>query len=58
VLALVNTNNIPLWADLGIIAAFSLVIYYWAMYTKLPRAEMLALVEAQAGEEDVPPPTL
>jgi len=58
VLAPVNTNNIPLWADLGIIAAFSLVIYYWAMYTKLPREEMLALVEAQSGEEDVLAPTI
>jgi amino acid transporter len=58
VLAPVNTNTIPLWADLGVIAAFSLVIYYWALAVKLPREEMLALVEAQSGEEDVPPPTL
>jgi amino acid transporter len=54
----VNTNTIPLWADLGIIAAFSLVIYFWALAVKLPREEMLALVAAQAGEEDVPPATL
>jgi amino acid transporter len=58
VLSPVNTNNIPLWWDLVIIAAFSLGIYYWAMATKLPRAEMLELVAAQSGVEDVPPPTL
>ena len=53
-----NSNTIPLWWDLVIIAAFSLAIYYWAMYVKLPREEMLALVEAQAQEVDVPPETL
>ena len=47
-----------LWCDLVIIAAFSLVIYYWALYAKLPREEMLALVNAQAAEKDVPPETL
>ena len=58
VLSPVNTNRIGLWYDLVIIAAFSLAIYYWAMYVKLPSSEMLALVEAQSSEEDVPPPTL
>lgn len=58
VLSPVNTNTIPLWWDLVVIAAFSLVIYYWAMAVKLPRGEMLALVAAQSAEEDVPPPTL
>jgi amino acid transporter len=53
-----NTNTIGLWWDLGIIAVFSLAIYYWAMFTKLPREDMLALVEAQSGEEDVPPATI
>ena len=57
-LAPVNTNTIGLWWDLVIIAAFSLGIYYWALYTKLPREEMLALVNAQAAEKDVPPETL
>ena len=53
-----NTNTIPLWWDLVIVAAFSLGIYYWAMYTKLPRSEMLELVNAQSSEVDVPPETL
>jgi amino acid transporter len=57
-LAPTNTNTIGLWYDLLIIAAFSLAIFYWAVAVRLPREEMLALVEAQSGEEDVPPPTL
>jgi amino acid transporter len=55
VLAPVNTKTIPFWWDIVVVAAFSLAIYYWAMYTKLPREEMLALVDRQAGETDVPP---
>ncbi len=47
----VNTNNIPFWWDMVIVAAFSLVIYFWAMFTRLPREEMLNLVERQSGEE-------
>jgi len=57
-LAPTNTDTIGLWWDLVIIAAFSLVIYYWALATKLPREEMLALVNAQSQEKDVPPETL
>ena len=37
-----------------IVAAFSVAIYYWAMRTKLPREEMLLLVNRQAGEEELP----
>ena len=43
-------NLIPLWWDLVVIAPFSLGIYFWAMAARLPREEMLALVEAQAAE--------
>ena len=39
-----NTFSIPFWWDILIVAAFSLIIYYWAMRAKLPREEMLALV--------------
>jgi len=46
-----NTFNIPFWWDIVVVAAFSLIIYYWAMATKLPREEMLNLVGRQAGEE-------
>ena len=51
VLAPVNTNHLPLWIDLLVVAAFSLVIYYWAMAVKLPREEMLALVAKQSSDD-------
>ena len=50
----VNTKTIPFWWDILVVAAFSLIIYYWAMYTKLPREEMLELVGRQGGEEELP----
>jgi amino acid transporter len=53
-----NTGTIGLWYDLLVVGVFSLVIYYWAQYTKLPREEMLELVNAQSAEHDVPPQTL
>lgn len=31
------------------VAAFSVGIYIWAQYTRLPRSEMMELVERQAG---------
>ena len=54
VAAPVNTNNIPFWWDTVVVAGFSLIIYYWAMWTKLPRQEMLDLVNRQAGEQELP----
>jgi amino acid transporter len=49
-----NTSTIPFWWDIVVVAAFSLAIYYWAMYTKLPREEMLDLVNRQSGEQELP----
>ena len=48
-----NTGNIPFWWDMLIVAVFSVAIFYWAMATRLPREEMLYLVERQGmhGEE-------
>jgi amino acid transporter len=46
-----NTNHIPFWWDMVAVAGFSLIIYYWAMATKLPKEEMVNLVERQSGEE-------
>jgi amino acid transporter len=46
-----NTNHIPFWWDMLVVAAFSLIIYYWAIATRLPKAEMLNLVERQSGIE-------
>ena len=49
-----NTGNIPFWWDMLIVAVFSVVIFYWAMATRLSREEMLNLVGRQAGEEELP----
>jgi amino acid transporter len=46
-----NTGRIGLFWDMLIVAVFSLVIFYWAQAVKLPRDEMLKLVEAQHGVE-------
>jgi amino acid transporter len=52
-----NTNRIPFWWDLGIVAAFSLVIYYWAVASSLKRPEMEELMaEQSASVVDEPPP--
>jgi amino acid transporter len=53
-----NTANIPFWWDIVVVAVFSLAIYYWAMYSRLPREKMLALVEEQAQEPAPPGPEL
>ena len=50
----VNTGNIPFWWDMLIVAVFGLIIYYWAMATKLPREEMLALAGRQASHGEEP----
>jgi amino acid transporter len=50
VAAPLNTNNIPFWWDMVIVAVFSLVIFYWAQATRLPRQEVLNLVQRQSAE--------
>jgi amino acid transporter len=47
----VNTNNIPFWWDMLVVAGFSLGIYFWAVAARLPREKMLALVEAQTSRQ-------
>ena len=49
-----NTFHIGFWWDMLIVAAFSVAIYFWAMYTRLPRDEMLVLVNRQSGENELP----
>jgi amino acid transporter len=49
-----NTGRIPFWWDLLIVAAFSLAIYFWAQAVRLPRNEMLNLVERQGAPGDEP----
>jgi len=48
----VNTGNIPFWWDMLVVAAFSLIIYYWATYARLPKEEMLELVGRQTAFVD------
>jgi amino acid transporter len=52
-----NTNAIPFWWDMVVLAVFSLIIFFWAQAVKLPRQEMLDLVARQsaAPEADLPP---
>jgi len=47
-----NTSRIPLWWDILIVAVFSLIIYYWAMATRLSREEMLKVVGQQSTEPE------
>jgi amino acid transporter len=51
-----NTGNIPFWWDILTVAGFSLIIYFWAMRTKLSRQDMLALVNQQSSHGDEPMP--
>ena len=49
-----NTFHIGFWWDILVVAGFSVAIYFWAMYTRLPRDEMLVLVNRQSGENELP----
>ena len=49
-----NTFNIPFWWDILAVVGFSVIIYLWAMRTKLSQADMLALVNKQAAHGDDP----
>jgi len=49
-----NTGNIPFWWDILVVFALSMIIYYWAQRVRLPRDEMLDLVNRQAGEAPEP----
>jgi len=52
----IPTGAIPFWWDMLIVAAFSLIIYYWAQAVKLPRDEMLLLADKQAAVHGEPAP--
>jgi amino acid transporter len=49
-----NTGRIPFWWDFLVVAGFSLIIYYWAVFTALPREETLELIARQSGVEELP----
>lgn len=44
-----NSARLPFWWDMGLVAVFSLVIYYWAINSSLSRPEMEAAIAAQSG---------
>ena len=50
----VNTGNLPFWWDMLAVAGFSLIIYYWAQASRLPRDEMMELVSRQAAPQPEP----
>jgi len=47
-----NTSRLPFWWDMGVVAVFSLVIYFWAIYSALPREEIEQLVAEQSGGDE------
>jgi amino acid transporter len=49
VLPPLNTNRIPLWTDIGVVAAFSVAIYIWAYFAALPRDEIQAIIGEQVS---------
>jgi len=49
-----NTFRIKFGPDFLILLAWSLIIYYWAVASRLPREKMLERVAAQSGVEDLP----
>jgi amino acid transporter len=49
-----NTFRIKAGYDLLIIAAFSLVIYYWAFMSRLPRDEMLKIIGRESAPASTP----
>jgi hypothetical protein len=46
---------IPAWVDLGVVAVFSLAIFYLAVRLTLPSAQVQAAAEADDREADVVP---
>lgn len=50
---LLATMRLPNWWDLFTVAAFSLAIYYWAVYSTLPHDEVQAAVEEVEAEASV-----
>jgi amino acid transporter len=47
-------GHIGLWYDILIVAAFSLGIYYWAIYSRLSREDMLGYVGTVAVVDEAP----
>ncbi|MEY9836339.1 APC family permease [Streptacidiphilus sp. EB103A] len=46
--------HLPMWWDIAAVAAWSLVVYYWALAVRLPAADVLELVNATDDGEETP----
>ncbi len=44
---------IKLWYDMGAVAIFSLIIYYWAIAVSLPADKIKAMITEVVPDEDV-----
>jgi amino acid transporter len=53
----INNGRLPFWWDMLVVAAFSLAIYFWAMWARLPRREVDRLVELQSARMGDAPAT-
>ena len=51
---LVATQRLPNWVDLIVLAAFSLAIYYWAVYSTMSHDKVQVAVTAVEQEADIP----
>jgi amino acid transporter len=51
----VNTGHLHFGIDMLVVAIFSLIIFFWAQATRLPREEMMLLVEKQSAQGGVDP---
>jgi amino acid transporter len=49
---LLATKHLPNWVDIGVLAAFSLAIYYWAVAVTMPAAKVQAAVADVENEAD------
>jgi amino acid transporter len=44
-----NTDRIPFWVDIPVVAAWAVIIFVWAYFAALPRDEMELIIAEQAG---------
>jgi amino acid transporter len=45
------TARLPFWYDMGLVAVVALGIFIWAQFSKLPRKDMLNMVERQSLDQ-------
>jgi hypothetical protein len=50
----ISTGHIHFWWDMGVVAVFSLVIYFWAMATRLPREKCSSSSASRPGKHLTP----